>query len=521
MSTLSKFFDRIQTKLGGEDAGPAPDIEQPLAPEEPASDSWTDLGAKVGGDNEGLRNLLIDVGRRIDALDDLRDIFGELVVPIGQALNTLERETLDNANLRSALEETNVGYEQLRTETKDLRKRLAASESECEHLSYELGLSQQAVGVLEADKAELTNELEPARVRLAELEHELARETATARMLNEHKQSLSKHAAAADKRIAELEGLLGSTNEKLVLREDENASLQTSLDQMVEENSRLHRRVSENETTIEKTWSQVGQFQTALKASEAERARLTAALAEAIDKRQVETNTLSTRLEAMTSRALTAEKLLAEVRQSLLTRSEENNSAERKVVEATLARNMTDKKLELVQNSLQAKDRQLNEVEQFRTKLAERANTLLLNVRQRDKALARAEEEIQALSERIGQLEAEAELTRNKAGESIAALKAQLESERAGRTVAEGALKKSRMSYAELPSDFDDYARHNRSGNSRRPPRERARVPQARDLPRVQNQIRTAPEDYGAEEDQDPSDDAVRPPAARRPVVGG
>ena len=96
-------------------------------------------------------------------------------------------------------------------------------------------------------------------------------------------------------------------------------------------------------------------------------------------------------------------------------------------------RNMAEKKLELATTALQSKEKLLNEVEQFRAKLAERANTLLLNVRQRDKALSRAEEEIQALSSRVGQLEAEADLQRAKAGETIAALKAQLESERAGR----------------------------------------------------------------------------------------
>jgi crescentin len=495
MSPLSKIFDRLQTKISGDEPVTAPDIAPAEAEAEPtAAETWADLGTRVGGDNENLRSLLIDVGRRIDALDDLRDIFGELVVPIGQALNTLEREALDNANLRNALEETTVGYEQLRGEVKDVRKSLAASQSECEHLSYELGVSQQTVGTLEADKADLVAEIEPARVRITELEGELARENAAVRMLSEHKQALSKHTAAADKRIAELEGLIGAASEKLTMGADENRSLQTSLDQMVEENSRLQRRVTDSEMAIEKALTQVSQLQAALKSGEAERGRLTAALAEANDKRQVETNTLSTRLEAMSSRAVTAEKLLAEVRQNLLTRTEANNAAERKVVEATLARNMADKKLELAQTALQSKEKLLHEIEQFRTKLAERANTLLLNVRQRDKALSRAEEEIQALSARVGQLEAEIDAQRKKAGEAMAALKAQLESERAGRTVAEGALKKARMNYMDLPPDFDNFSRQGRTAGARGAPRERPTRRTRRELPVVQNETETAPE---------------------------
>jgi chromosome segregation ATPase len=508
MSPLSKIFDRIQTKIAGDEVGVAPDAAPALEAaelERPASEGWADLGTRVGGDNETLRNLLIDVGRRIDALDDLRDIFGELVVPIGHALNSLEREALDNANLRNALEETSVGYEQLRAEVKDVRKSLTASQSECEHLNYELGLSQQAVGNLEAEKADLTAELEPARVRVADLESELARESAAVRMLNEHKQALGKHSAAADKRVAELEGLVAAASEKLMIGADENRTLQTSVDQLVEENSRLQRRVSDSEAAVEKALHQLGQHQAALKAADAERGRLTAAVAEANDKRQIETNTLSTRLEAMSSRTVTAEKLLAEVRQNLLSRTEDNNAAERKVVEATLARNMAEKKLELATTALQSKEKLLNEVEQFRAKLAERANTLLLNVRQRDKALSRAEEEIQALSSRVGQLEAEADLQRTKTGETTAALKAQLESERAGRNVAEGALRKARVNYAGLSSDFDNFAQQSRASSNRRTqPRERAPQPRPgrKDLPVVQNDADTAPETFDPLDEQ-------------------
>jgi chromosome segregation ATPase len=508
MSSLSKIFDRIQTKIAGDEADVAPDaaIAEEAEMGRPASEGWADLGTRVGGDNEALRNLLIDVGRRIDALDDLRDIFGELVVPIGHALNSLEREALDNANLRNALEETSVGYEQLRAEVKDVRKSLTASQSECEHLNYELGVSQQAVGNLEAEKAELTAELEPARGRITDLEGELARETTSVRMLNEHKQALSKHSAAADKRVAELEGLVAAASERHTIGADENRSLQTSVDQLVEENSRLQRRVTDGETAIEKTLTQLSQLQAAVKAAEGERGRLTTAVAEANDKRQIETNTLSTRLEAMSSRAVTAEKLLAEVRQNLLSRTENNNAAERKVVEATLVRNMAEKKLELATTALHSKEKLLNEVEQFRAKLAERANTLLLNVRQRDKALSRAEEEIQALSSRVGQLEAEADLQRSKAGETTAALKAQLESERAGRNVAEGALRKARMNYAGLSSDFDNFAQQGRTGSSRRTPtttRERPQPRQSRkDLPVVQNDADTAPETFDPLDEQ-------------------
>jgi crescentin len=510
MNAISRLFVRKQPAL------PLPAAE-PHLPDQPAADAWAELGLRVGGDNEALRNLLTDVGRRIDALDDLRDIFGRLVTPIDQALESLERETFENINLRNSLDEASANYESLRTEYKEICGKLAVSEDECERAREELGLSQHAASALEDHKIELTNELEEIRPKVAKLERQLAREAAAVRILNNHKQSLTEQAAAADKRIAELETAIGSTREKLVLRDDENRSLQTSLDQMVGDNSRMSRRLAENESMIEKMRSQLEQMQAMLKAAEVERSKLAAAIDEVNDRRQVEINTLSTRLEAMSSRAITAEKLLSDVRQTLLARTEESSTAERKAVEATLTRTLTDKKLELAQNSLQLKERQLQELEHSRSKLVERANTMLKTVKLRETALTRAEEQIQSLVARLTRVETEAEESRSEADESIAELKAQLQNERAGRTVAEGALKKARISYAELPREADDFAHTNRAAKSKGPARERSQirpVPKdpllanrpaqsaAKDLPVVQTPIRTAPEDVGPAEGQ-------------------
>ncbi len=215
--------------------------------------------------------------------------------------------------------------------------------------------------------------------------------------------------------MAELEGLIAAASEKLTMGADENRSLQTSLDQLVEENSRLQRRVTDSEMAVlKRRLTQVSQLQAALKSAEAERGRLTAALAEANDKRQVETNTLSTRLEAMSSRAVTAEKLLAEVRQNLLSRTEDEQCRRAQGGRGDARAQYGGQEARTGETALQSKEKLLHEVEQFRAKLAERANTLLLNVRQRDKALSRAEEEIQALSSRVGQLEAETDAAAQK-----------------------------------------------------------------------------------------------------------
>jgi chromosome segregation ATPase len=182
-----------------------------------------DIGARVGEENETLRNLLIDTDRRIGALDDLKDAFRNLVEPIGSALQALEQEKTDNVGLRNALAELRAGHESVRAEFSALEKRAAELESVGEELGRELTLAQQAARGLEGDKTELTSEVVAARAEIANLESQLAQETANGRALSEANQILVDHANSADKRIVELQSEGALMREKLLLLENASA----------------------------------------------------------------------------------------------------------------------------------------------------------------------------------------------------------------------------------------------------------------------------------------------------------
>ncbi len=141
----------------------------------------------------------------------------------------------------------------------------------------------------------------------------------------------------------------------------------------------------------------------ALTATKAERDKLIATLIEADQKYQNETNALNFRhqnetdalnarnqidknalighLRTMSSRAISAEQMVARMRRSLM------------------------QKLELVQRSLQMKDRQIDELEHSRSGLIESAKTLVKTLKARDSALASAEQRIEFLTEQIAELE--------------------------------------------------------------------------------------------------------------------
>ena len=285
------------------------------------------------------------------------------------------------------------------------------------------------------------SELAPPATKYAELEQQVTRESAIAWTLTDRRETLAARAArvsSADKRVAELETELGAAREALALKENENHSLQTSLDLIAGDNSRLSSYLTERDVALDEAQSQLKQIKTTLAAAEAEREKLAAAVEEANERRQVEFNTLSSRLGTMSARAVTAEKLFVETRQSLLACSAEKSTVERELADATTARRVADKNLELLQNSLQVKERLIQELEQARSKLIEGADSLLKTLETRETALARAEEKIKLLDDAL--LEAEANL--GKLQKKIEELNSQPRSERIGRTVPEAAGKK-------------------------------------------------------------------------------
>jgi chromosome segregation ATPase len=243
---------------------------------------------------------------------------------------------------------------------------------------------------------ELADELELTRASLAGLERRLAQETAA-------KQTRDEQFETADARIAELENELAAAHDELALRDNENQSLRTSLDLTMVENASLTERLAKSDAAQHSTGSQLEYLQTALATAETECARLSS---EARDSR-IEASTLSDVLATMTSRAETAERLLADARECLLARIAELAVTERKLADATAARRDAGSELVQLQDLLRLKQFQINELEQSRLKLIAATNTLLKTFQSRDAALVHADEEIKVLNARIVQLEAQ------------------------------------------------------------------------------------------------------------------
>ena len=273
------------------------------------------------------------------------------------------------------------------------------------------------------------------------------------RSVSEARRGLQDQFDIAEKRIVHLEGELAAAREKLALLEDEKRSLQIAVDQSLNETARLTRRLTESENTLTATRAQLGKVEASFAEAYAERGRLGAALDEAKEQHQAERNSLNMRLDALQSRAATAERLLSEARQNLIARTEEVRAFDRKSVEATIARNNSEKRLAQIEAQHEARERQIKDHEQARIALTERNNALTKTLKVRETAVARADEKIGALTERNGHLEADIHIIRTNIEKRVEDLNSALQRERMERAVVEGALEAARKDNSRLQSE--------------------------------------------------------------------
>jgi crescentin len=436
-------------------AEPAAKTEAPVA--EPALDLDEELfsaqGAQLGGGNETLRNLLLNAHHKVGELDAIKDAVAGLVEPMNKALRDFEVEKNDKLNLQAVLGNTRAAYAKLRNEWNEWEKKAALSERDCVQLRQELAASQNAARLLEGTRAELAIDIAARRAQITDLETRLKHETADAKAAREENHRLADRQNAADKRLVALDSELHTLRQQLAMSGDENGALQASFNKASAEASRLGRKLAEAESNL-------GALQTRLRLVEAnlgqvtsERSRLASTLEEMKERHEAELSTQQMRFEAMQARAIATDRLLSEARDQLTARAEEIRSYDRNVSVISHERDALAGRVATLESELLHSQSELNEVEQDKSTLIERAGALATAYNGKEAALARSEETIAALKSRIADLDQALEASRSGAEQKLEELEAALRRERLERAVVQGALEAGRKDFSKLMSE--------------------------------------------------------------------
>ena len=326
---------------------------------------------------------------------------------------------------------------------------------------------QPSLQVVEADagsediEIELAQELDAARAEIVRLQTRLSVETTAARALRERVRASAAAIEAAEQRAEGLEtasgAVRGQLQEKLDLVTAENArlsesfaergialddaqvrieflqtalaaaeaettakraegmengfraasdQLQGKLDVVAAENARLSQGATARDVVLGDARARIEFLETALSAAEAECTRLTAERGSVREMLESKSKAINARLEAMSARAVAAEKLLAEARERLLARIVETDAFRQRAADAKAAGNQAYAKNRQLEDALCLRQCQVDELKRSHSALLQATKELLETFQERDRALTGAEEQIKCLAERNAALEA-------------------------------------------------------------------------------------------------------------------
>jgi chromosome segregation ATPase len=450
------------------DAASAPEHESAEQPTNRDKKTFADLGARIGEDNKALRDLLIDTSHQLSTIDNLKDTFAKLVEPLSNLLTTLEQERADNAGSQGALTAIRSSHEMLRAEFQALEKKSSESAADNERLGRNLESARQDARALEEEKAKLNGEVAAARGAMAMLVKQLGEEVANARMVSEEKKLLAERSDISEQQIVGLEAEIAHARERLSPLENDKDTLQAALDRTLAESSRLYRQLAGSENALSDARSRLRQMEGSLSAVESERNSLAGACADANERRQSEVHTLGLQFNALRSRSDAAEKLAADVRQSLVERTEAMQIAEAKLLEVVLARGEAEEKVEHLAVVSSGWEQQTKRLELEVAALAERCKMLSQTLTANESSLTHAHEKIKSLAGHVERLQLDAAAYRAETEEHIVQLNATIEHERCERTLAEGALETTRADYARIQRQMSQERSTRRVDHQRR-----------------------------------------------------
>ena len=451
---MSKFGGLFSRKAGlydksAEIAAPvgATSNDNPLELDE---ELFSALGAQLGGENESLRNLLLDANAKIGELDTIKNAVGKLVDPVSKALRAFEAEKSEKISLQTVLSNTRTAYGKLRNEMAEVEKKAAFSEKECQALRQELSTTQNLLRALEATKAEIAIDIAARRAQIVDLEARLAQEIGEGKALREENRRLDERLSTADKRVASLESEVNGARQRLLMIEDEKRAQQISLDKISAEGARLSRKLAETEASLTATQGRLRHVEGNFSDLSSERTRLAGALDEAKERHEHELTTRQMRFDALQARATASEKLLGEAREHLLARADEIRTYDRRASELALERDALQTRIADLETERIQRDSQFTEVDQARATLLERSAALARAFTVKEAALTRAEDTIAALSEQINALEKARAAERQASDQRIEDLSVSLRREQMQCSVVEGALETARTDFARL-----------------------------------------------------------------------
>jgi crescentin len=417
--------------------------------QQPAGKETALLRASAPLDSLGQRNELLRVrfSQLVDRLEDLKSLsadFSLIIEPVEEIaleLPQAKARVMETEALLSREVETNHS---LRREVDDLTSRLSS-------VSGELASATARSRKLESDIHEYATALDEQRILLREktllvdnIERQLAAE------VEQHASTAAELALqraegdAVEQSLQRSEAALQRESEQHSIFERESRRLQQLVGEQVARIAELETRNGELADSRQASLQTIATLEERLLESELARQKYAGEQDGVINQLAAERSSLGLKLDAVAARLASTEQILANVRGQFREKDEALRTAERSLKEALLERIAADRRVEAMRGELAHQVEQLGEAHRLRQEFDERCEMLSKALAAKDAALEKSLAKSASLGDRLESLTKRYENDRMAQEAAGRRLIEELESEKAERTLAQGALEIAR-----------------------------------------------------------------------------
>lgn len=426
-----------------ESSSPARETTSASAPA-PRVNLSSDTFDSIGQRNEALRNKLDSIEVAFRNVEQIKSNFHEILTPIDQLLRDIERTkaSLHDATVKLAaatsahdqLRQDHAGVISERDSVAELRDNLQA---ENRQLTQSLRNADSALG-----EAQLGNS--DRVLKIERLERELESASRRILTLSDETQALRASLDGKEKALADVEQKRAALFDQHNMAQQEGRALRNKIEDQSSHMSKVSRQLADLDVRHGDVSRRAQELETSLTQESSAHAKLKNQHQEESDWNRANTASLQVDLAATRARAEAAERLLVDARQELREKLVETRGLERKLLDSSVAASAGEKRFAELEKDFADARSHIADLEISRATLVDRSSALVKATKVKEAALNKAEQKIDYLEARIGELTKSFNLQRAQIEAKANQLSEQLEAEGAARAFAEGALQSAR-----------------------------------------------------------------------------
>lgn len=416
----------------------------------------------IGEQNELIRVRISHMAERLEEMKTLTEDFALLSDPLNAVL-------VDYPQLQSKVAESDALLARERAATQALRRDLDELGHNFTRVTDELSVTAAQMRHYEDLVHERESAAEELRLTARErssaadgLARQLAAEAERARLLADENAELRGQTEAYAQNVARLRRDLAEARELVGLLEAEHSRLQQTVEEQAARVAALSSASIELEQRAEAERQTSAELEQRLVAEQVARQKVESQREVDRSAHRSEIANLTLKVDGLTSRLATTEKILANARDQLAEKTEAWRLAERALKDATVERTAFERRFEGANEEASRLASQVQELEGSRAELVDRCEMFTKALAAKETLVESANAKATILSNRIEQLIRRFEQERLDLETANRRVLEELENEKAERLLAQGALNIARESRSKLQKQYAALKRRGR-----------------------------------------------------------